>query len=126
MTGRLLRVACHGAKGAGRAVAFLAHYARTFLHDTLVVAWEIITPGSGLAPAIVELRPRGRTPAQRACLAHLITLTPGTLVVEVLDQPPAMLVHGMHAANTDLFRTQLADLDGRLMRVLRPIGEDDR
>lgn len=97
-----------------RAVAFLGHYLRLFLVANAVVAWEILTPGSGLAPAVVELPLRARTTLEVTVLAYLILLTPGTLVLEV--RPDALLVHGMHA--TDLLE-RLEDLQDRLLAVLR-------
>lgn len=118
---RLRRAAVRSAA----AVAFLGHFSRLFLRANAVVAWEIITPGCGLAPAIVALRLRCRTGWETAALAHLITLTPGTLVLEVRAEPPTLYVHGMHAADADHFLDQLADLEHRLLAVLRP-GEGSR
>jgi NADH:ubiquinone oxidoreductase subunit 2 (subunit N)/multisubunit Na+/H+ antiporter MnhE subunit len=97
-----------------RALAFLGHYTRLFLAANAVVAWEILRPGSGLEPAVVELRLRTRTTLEVTALAYLILLTPGTLVLEV--RPGALLVHGMHAAD---LRERLDDLQDRLLAVLR-------
>ncbi|MFH0241257.1 Na+/H+ antiporter subunit E [Streptomyces sp. HK10] len=102
-----------------RAAVFLGHYGVRFLHANVTVAREILTPGSGLAPAVVEMRLRCRTPTETVALAHLITLTPGTLALEVRTEPPTLFVHGMHAADTDRFLGELGDLEGRLLTVLR-------
>jgi multicomponent Na+:H+ antiporter subunit E len=106
-----------------RAVLFLAYYAKLFLLANAIVAWEIISPRSGLAPAVTLMPLRSRSPAEITCLAHLITLTPGTLVLEVGTDPPTLLVHAMHAADPERFRTQLGDLETRLLVVLRPKWE---
>lgn len=107
-----------------RAIAFLGYFSLLFLRANLKVAWEIITPGSGLAPAVVWLPLRSRAPLEITSLAHLISLTPGTLVLEAAADPPALLVHGMHAADPGAFLTALADLESRLLAVLRPAGGD--
>lgn len=107
---------------AARAAAFLGYYGRTFLVANLTVAWEIVTPGSGLAPAIVELRLRARTPFEIVAMAHLVALTPGTLVIEVRTDPPTLFVHGMHAADPGELLDTLGDLERRLLTVLRPAG----
>ncbi|MFP8963088.1 Na+/H+ antiporter subunit E [Streptomyces nanhaiensis] len=114
--GRLRRAAVRCA----RVAAFLGHYGVQFLHANVTVAREIVTPGSGLAPAVVEMRLRCRTTAETTVLAHLITLTPGTLVLEVRTQPPTLFVHGMHAADADRFLGELGDLEDRLLTALRP------
>lgn len=119
MTGRLpARLRGAAVRGA-RAAAFAGHYGVWFLHANAMVAREIVTPGSGLAPAVVGMRLRCRTPAEIALFAHLITLTPGTLVLEVRTEPPTLFVHGMHAADADRFLGELADLEDRLLTVLR-------
>lgn len=120
VTVRLRRAARRGM----RAAAFVGYFSSVFLRANLAVAWEIITPGSGLAPAVVWLPLRSRTPAEITSLAHLITLTPGTLVLEASSAPPALLVHGMHAADPAVFLGTLADLETRLLAVLRPPGGD--
>lgn len=108
----------------GRAAAFLAHYGRIFLLANIAVAKEIVTPGSGVAPAIVEMPLRSRTPFEIAALAHLITLTPGTLVIELRTDPPVLYVHGMHAADPDRFLGELNNLERRLLTVVRPVEGD--
>lgn len=104
----------------GRGLSFLFHYSRSFLRANAVVAWEIMTPGSGIAPAIVRMPLRGRSAWERVALAHLITLTPGTLVLEVELDPPALYVHGMHAADPQRFLASLHDMEDRLLGMLRP------
>lgn len=124
MTGPLTARLRRAARRGSRAIAFLGYFSLLFLRANLKVAWEIITPGSGLAPAVVWLPLHSRTPLEITSLAHLITLTPGTLVLEAAAAPPALLVHGMHAADPGAFRAELADLETRLLAVLRPPGGD--
>ncbi|MFB9838126.1 Na+/H+ antiporter subunit E [Actinoallomurus acaciae] len=122
MTGRPPPPARRAAVRAARAVAFLGHFTRLFLQANVTVAWEIITPGSGLAPAIVELPLRARTTLEVIVLAHLIMLIPGTLVIEARTDPPTLFVHGMHAPDPAYFIDRLHDLEDRLLAVLRPAG----
>jgi multicomponent Na+:H+ antiporter subunit E len=105
---------------AARTLAFLGHYLALLLRASLRVTLEIITPGTTLAPAIVEFRLRARTPLELATIAHLVNLTPGTLVLEVRNHPPALFVHGMHAADPERLRRDLTDLEDRLLYATRP------
>jgi multicomponent Na+:H+ antiporter subunit E len=122
VTARLRRAARRGA----RTVAFLGYYSLLFLRANLAVAWEIVTPGSGLAPAVVRLPLRSRTPLEIVSLAHLISLTPDTLVLEVAADPPVLLIHGMHAGDPATFLAGLTHLEDRLLAVLRPAGGGTR
>ncbi|WP_157963845.1 Na+/H+ antiporter subunit E [Actinocorallia populi] len=107
-----------------RTAAFAFFYARFFLRSNVEVVVEVITPGSGLAPAVVELRLRARTVLEVATMAHLITLSPGALVLEARADPPVLYVHGMHLADPEAFLAELGELEERLLRVMRPVGEE--
>ncbi|AOT62171.1 MULTISPECIES: Na+/H+ antiporter subunit E [Streptomyces] len=123
MTRRFTRRAARLRRAAavcGRAVPFLLYYGRYFLHANAVVAWEIVSPGSRLAPVITRLPLRSRTPWEIAALAHLVSLAPGTLVLEARTAPPELLVHGMHAEDPRRFLATLRDLEDRLLAVVRP------
>lgn len=109
-----------GVARAARTLVFLGHYLQLLLRASLKVTLEIITPGSTLSPAIVEFRLQARSPREVATVAHLINLTPGTLVLEVRSRPPALYVHGMHAADPEALRRELSDLEGRLLHAIRP------
>lgn len=100
----------------------MGYFSLLFLRANLAVAWEIVTPGSGLAPAVVRLPLRSRSPLEIVSLTHLISLTPGTLVLEVATAPPVLLVHGMHAGDPAVFLAALGGLEDRLLAVLRPAG----
>ncbi|MBX6749387.1 MAG: Na+/H+ antiporter subunit E [Micromonosporaceae bacterium] len=111
---------------SARLLTFAGHYLVLLLRASLAVTLEIITPGTSLRPAIVEFRLRARTPWEVSVIAHLINLTPGTLVLEVRDRPRALYVHGMFAADVAAFRRELRDLEGRILHAIRPPGKEDR
>lgn len=102
---------------------FAFFYFRFFVRSNVEVIVEVLTPGSGLAPAVVELPLHARNTAEIAVMAHLITLTPGTLVLEAREDPPLLYVHGMHVADPEGFLAELGDLEIRLLRMARPVGE---
>ena len=117
---RLTAAVRDGILRVARTVAFLGHYLQLLLRASLTVALEIITPGSALAPAIVEFRLRTRSQLEVAVLAHLVNLTPGTLVLEIRNRPSSLFVHAMHAADPDELRRDLGDLEARLLHAIRP------
>lgn len=126
MTGQVTARLRRAARRIARAAAFLGYFSLLFVRANLAVAWEIVTPGSGLAPAVVRLPLRSRTQLEIVSLAHLISLTPGTLALEVGTEPPVLLVHGMHAGDPAALVATLTSLEDRLLAVLRPAGEGPR
>jgi len=105
-----------------RVMVFVGYFSVRLVVANLVVAREIVTPGSGLSPGIVEFPLHTRTGTELVMMALVVGLTPGTLTVEVRSQPPAIFVHGMHAADPDTFRRALRAMEERLLAALRPVG----
>ncbi len=106
-----------------RTVLLVLFYMLFFLRSKVEVIVEVLTPGSGLAPAVVELRLHSRTVMEIATMAHLISLSPGALVLEARADPPVLYVHGMHVADPVGFLSELGELEERLLGAMRPVGK---
>ena len=66
----------------------------------LDVAYRVLHPRLPIRPGIVRVRTRLRSTAARTVLANSITLTPGTLTVELLDGG-FLYVHWLNVSTTD-------------------------
>ncbi len=56
------------------------------LKSNIDVALRVISPKLPINPGIVKVKTTLKSPLGRACLANSITLTPGTLTVEMKDE----------------------------------------
>jgi multicomponent Na+:H+ antiporter subunit E len=111
-------------------------YRRTVLRGSslmLFYLWELVV--SSVRVAIDVLRPRlsveagvvavpldARTDWEITALANLISLTPGSLTLEVSQDRRTLYVHTMHldGGDPERFRQRLkADLEQRVLRVSR-------
>lgn len=94
-----------------------------FLFELVVasvqVAKEAATPRHHMTPAIVRVPIRSRSDLEVTLLANLITLTPGTLTLEIAADHSALFVHGLYVSDRDEFRARLAKLEDKLLAVLR-------
>lgn len=117
-----MRLPLRAVRRATRIIRFAGYFAVQLVRANLVVAREIITPRSGLCPAIVRVPLRGRTRGEIVWMVLLVGLTPGTLPVAVDWSAPALYVHGMHAHDPEVFRRCLAELEDRLLSAMRPAG----
>lgn len=104
-----------------RLAAFFGYFGYEFLRSNAVVAWEILTPGSRLKPAVIEIPLRCRTRFEIVSLTALVTLTPGTLALAVKEDPPTLFVHGMHVFAVEHFHGQISMLEGRMLAAVRPV-----
>lgn len=107
-----------------RLAGFALHYLSLLVRANIVVAREVMSPRSRLAPGIVVLPLRSRKWVEIATITNLISLTPGTLIVGVRRDPPSLLVHGMHAADAERFRAELRDLETRMLAAVDRLDGD--
>lgn len=107
---------------AGALVALLAWTVQAIVVASVQVARDIIAPSPRLAPGIVILPLRCRTPLEVATLSALITLTPGTLTVTVTPDLAQLWVHSMYAREPEELRARLVSVEDRVLGALRSPG----
>ncbi|GIJ25326.1 hypothetical protein Vqi01_04880 [Micromonospora qiuiae] len=105
----------------GRVLRFVGYFAVRLLQANLVVAWEILTPGCRLCPAVVRVPLRAVTEGEIAAVTLAVSLTPGTLALAVHRDPVALSVHGMYAADPVAFRRKVAELERWVLAAVRPV-----
>jgi len=96
-------------------VFFGFYFIRILIVANLTVAKEVITPKLTMTPRFIRYPVKGMTPLQITALANSITLTPGTLTVDVLDNDQVLLVHCMYAKDRQAAINELDELRNRLM-----------
>ncbi len=116
-------LAVRAAVRAWRIVSFVVFFAWELFVSNMRVLREVMTPGTRVAPAIVALETRCRTPMEVVSLANLIQLTPGTLALEVARDPWTLYVHGMFAGDKESFLEELRTLEAHLLAALRPVDD---
>ncbi len=63
----------------------------------LRISWDVFHPRPRLAPVLVHVPLGSLTPRQRLALACLVTMTPGTLSVDLIEDDSTLVVHGLYA-----------------------------
>lgn len=91
----------HQARGPLRRLDAALSLCAVFVYDMLVanivVAGLVLGPRRCIAPALVEVPLDIDSPTAVALLAGIVTLTPGTVSVEVSVQRRTLLVHALRA-----------------------------
>jgi len=77
------------------------------VQSSLVMAWEIVTPRNRITPGVVRVPLRDGTPTTTLVVANVITLTPGTLSIELDPAAPALYVHVLHLHDVEQVRARL-------------------
>jgi multicomponent Na+:H+ antiporter subunit E len=79
------------------ALRFAGHFLVELVKANLVLAWEIVTPRNRIHTGIVAVELPGASDGLVTIVADAVTLTPGTLTVEVRREPvPVLFVHVLH------------------------------
>jgi multicomponent Na+:H+ antiporter subunit E len=88
-------------------IGFLGFFAKEVVVSAVRVAVDALAPRPRLRPAVVELPLDVRTEGQITLLAILITLTPGTLALDVSSDRRTLYLHAMFAADADRVRRDI-------------------
>jgi multicomponent Na+:H+ antiporter subunit E len=88
----------------------------------LRVAHEVLTPGFTMQAAIIEVPTRTRSAIEAVLLANAISLTPGTLTLEVDEDRRVLYVHALYVTTREQFLIDVARLEGLLLDVTRLRG----
>jgi len=103
-----------------RLLGFAAWFLGQLIRANIDLAYRVLFPRGNLAPRVIRLPLAARTDAEITALANLITLTPGTLSVDVNEDRSALLVHIIFAPDPDEAVRQLKQgLERRLLEVTR-------
>jgi multicomponent Na+:H+ antiporter subunit E len=78
----------------------------------------VFSPHIDIKPGIVEIKTELKSPIGRLVLANTITLTPGTLVVDIKDD--SLFVHCINIGSTDRAKAT-EEISGRFEKLLKVI-----
>jgi multicomponent Na+:H+ antiporter subunit E len=113
-----------GATGYHARLFGVVRLAAYFLYDlvtsSLQVAWDIVTPENKSTPRFLEMPLDAKTDVEIMLTANLISLTPGTLTVDVSPDRKTLLVHAMFAEDPEETVAGLkAGMERRVLEALR-------
>ena len=102
--------------------SFAVFYLGQLIMSNLRVAYDVATPKNYMRPGVIAVPLDAKTDAEIALLANLITLTPGTLSIDVSSDRQTLYVHAMYIDHGDLelAKRQIKEgLERRVLKVLR-------
>lgn len=105
-----------------RATGFAFWFAGQVILSSWTVLADILTPGLNSTPRVVRMPLDSRSDFHVAAIGVLITLTPGTLTLGVVDHhggTRALLVHSMYHSDTESALADLWDMERRMLQALR-------
>lgn len=103
-----------------KVLAFIGFFFKELIRANIEVAYDVITPRFHMTPGIVRVPLDANTSLEITLLANLISLTPGTLSLDVSDDQKVLYVHSMYIADKEEFIRGIKDgFEKRLLAILR-------
>ena len=82
-----------------RIAGLIMLFTKELIKSNLRVALSVLAPFDWMSPGIVAIPLDIESDAEITLLANMITLTPGTLSLDVSDDRRVLYVHGMHVGD---------------------------
>ncbi|VGO17333.1 Na(+)/H(+) antiporter subunit E [Pontiella desulfatans] len=102
----------------------IVRFALFFTKELVVSSWrvarDVIKPLPEMRPGVVGIPIDAETDLEITLLANVISLTPGTLSLDVSPDRKTLYIHAMYVINPDDLRKEIKEgLERRLLELLR-------
>ena len=99
-------------------LSFLLFYLKEFILSNLRVVKDVLSPHPQIAPDFIELPLDLKNDTAIFILANLITMTPGTLTVDLSEDKRTLLVHSIYVHDAQALKTDLKEnFERRIARL---------
>jgi len=86
----------------------------------LRVAYDVVTPSHHMQPGVIGIPLAARTDLEITVLSSMISLTPGTLSLDVSADRKMLYIHAMYLDDVEAARRKIKDgFERRVLEVLR-------
>ncbi len=101
-------------------IMFVLYFLKELLIANLKVAFDIVTPKDYMEPGVIAVPLDVETDIEITLFANFVTLTPGTLSIDVSPDRKTLYVHALYVKDAEQFRNELKNgLEKRLIEVMR-------
>ncbi|MGO1394959.1 MAG: Na+/H+ antiporter subunit E [Halomonas sp.] len=102
-----------------RFLGFIIFFLKELIQANLRVAFDIVTPPWHMKPGVIAMPLSARTEIEITMVANLISLTPGTLSLDVSDDRKVLYIHAMFLDNEEDLRRNLKEMEHRALELFR-------
>jgi multicomponent Na+:H+ antiporter subunit E len=102
-----------------RILSFLGFFIKELVLANLRVGFDILTPPWHMKPGVIAMPLEARTELEITMVANLISLTPGTLSLDVSDDRKVLYIHAMFLDDEEELRRNLKEMECRALELFR-------
>jgi multicomponent Na+:H+ antiporter subunit E len=100
-------------------IGFIGYFFWELLMSNLKVAYDVLTPTHHMCPGVIAVPLDAETDGEITIVANLISLTPGTLSLDVSTDRKVLYIHVMYLVDRDAVLRSIKSLEARTLDVLR-------
>jgi multicomponent Na+:H+ antiporter subunit E len=101
-------------------IRFIIYYLKELVISNLKIAGDVLRPGMHIQPGFINVPLKTQTDFEILALANLVTMTPGTLSVDVSEDQKTLIVHTLYLQDPEAVRKEISEnLQGRILELLR-------
>ncbi len=105
---------------AWRITSLILRFLKDLFVSAMRVAVLVLSPTRRYQPGFIAFKLTTDRNAEIALLANLITLTPGTLSVDVSDDKSTLFIHCMDVPDTEALKREIAEgFERKIMEAMR-------
>lgn len=119
MAGQQMRLGSTYSRKAPKIIGFIAFFIYDLVKANMRVAYDVVTPTHKMRPGVVAIPLTVDTDAEITILANLISVTPGTLSLDVSSDRKVLYIHAMYIDSEHELEDSIKDLERRVMDILR-------
>jgi multicomponent Na+:H+ antiporter subunit E len=103
-----------------QAISFFIFFLRELLEANVRVAIDVLTPTPRMQPRVIAVPLEARGGLEIMLLTNLVSLTPGTLNLDISSDQRTLYVHAMYAPDEEAVRRQIKDgMERRVIELVR-------
>jgi multicomponent Na+:H+ antiporter subunit E len=102
-----------------KAVGFILFFIWELIIASIKVAIDVLSPKHHMRPRVIAFEMDARTPAEIVLLSNLLTLTPGSLSLDVSSDHNVLFVHAIYAEDEEKAINGMRKLEKKLLDLLR-------
>ncbi len=98
---------------------FLLFFVKELVKANFKVAFDVLTPPWHMQPGVIGLPLDAKTDLEVTMVANFISLTPGTLSLDVSDDRRVLFIHAMFLQDEQELLRELKEIERRILEVMR-------
>lgn len=98
---------------------FAGFFIKELVKANYKVGFDILTPPWHMQPGVIAFPLEAKSDFEITMVANFISLTPGTLTLDISDDRRVLFIHAMFLQDEKALLTELHEVERRLLEILR-------